>query len=109
MEKPYIEERDGGYWVAGTRVSLDSVVWAFKRGASPESIKHSFPLLTLEHVYGAITYYLAHEEDIDRYLDASEHAFARQAAEIRSNARDANPPLFERLSQMKQDRKTSRR
>ncbi len=34
MARDYIEKRDAGYWVAGTRVSLDSVVYAFLRGAA---------------------------------------------------------------------------
>ena len=70
MEKTYIEHRDGGYWVAGTRVSLDSIVYAFRRGAAPESIKRSFPVLSLEEIYGSITFYLANEQEIDAYLEA---------------------------------------
>ena len=30
----YVELRDGGYYVAGTRVSLDAVVYAFRGGES---------------------------------------------------------------------------
>jgi hypothetical protein len=33
MENRYVEQREGGYYVTGTRVSLDSVVYAFLRGA----------------------------------------------------------------------------
>jgi hypothetical protein len=40
---PYIEERNGGLYVAGTGVSLDSVVIWFQQGASPEKIVQSFP------------------------------------------------------------------
>ena len=43
--KPYVERREGGYYVAGTRISLDSVVLPFKDGASPESILQSLPLI----------------------------------------------------------------
>ena len=51
MEKCYVDEHDGGYWVAGTRVSLDSVVFAFLDGLSPETIAaECFPVLTLEQV-----------------------------------------------------------
>jgi uncharacterized protein (DUF433 family) len=48
MEKSHVEQRDGGYWIAGTRISLDSIVYAFKRGVAPESIQRAFPLLTLQ-------------------------------------------------------------
>ena len=26
----YVDERDGGYYIAGTRISLDSIVHAFR-------------------------------------------------------------------------------
>ena len=38
MAKDYVEERDGGLYLAGTRVSLDSVVQCFNESLSPESI-----------------------------------------------------------------------
>jgi uncharacterized protein (DUF433 family) len=47
-------------------VSLDSIVYTFLSGQSAEAIAESFPVLSLEQVYGAITDYLAHREDVDR-------------------------------------------
>lgn len=65
----YIEERDHGYWIADSRVSLESVVYAFLDGLSPETIAaECFPVLSLEQVYGAITYYLSNRREIDEYL-----------------------------------------
>ena len=69
MEKTYVQQREGGYWIDGARVSLDSVVLAFLQGMSPETIAgECFPTLTLEQVYGAIAYYLAHRTEIDAHL-----------------------------------------
>ena len=68
MAKEYIEDRDGNYYIAGTRISLDSIVYAFRRGESPETICQNFELLCLEEVYGAVAYYLANQADIDAYL-----------------------------------------
>lgn len=68
MAKEYIEQRNGNYYVAGTRISLDSLVHAFHRGESPETICQNFELLHLEEVYGAIAYYLANQAEIDAYL-----------------------------------------
>lgn len=66
----YIETRNGGWYVAGTRISLDSIVYSFREGLSPESIVHDcFPSLTLEQVYGTIAFYLANRSDVDRYLE----------------------------------------
>ena len=75
LTKQYVEQRDKGYWIKGTRVSLDSVVYAFLDGDSPESILLNFPILTLEQVYGTITFYLANREDIDKYLKEGQKEF----------------------------------
>ena len=90
MAKDYIEERSGAYFVAGTRVSLDSVVLAFLRGESPEGIAESFPALTLEQILGSLAFYLANRDDVDQYL--------RQGAELREQARQNYPELYARLA-----------
>ena len=68
MAKEYVSHQRTGYVIEDTRVSLDSVVYAFLRGESPEGIVESFPALTLEQVYGAVSYYLANREALDDYL-----------------------------------------
>jgi uncharacterized protein (DUF433 family) len=102
MEKTYVEQRDGGYRITGTCISLDSIVYAFKRGAAPESMQRTFPLLTLEEIYGAITFYLAHEQEIDAYLEQAEAAYKFQARALNAAARTAKPALFQRLEQARQ-------
>jgi uncharacterized protein (DUF433 family) len=97
MSDAYIERQDGVYMVAGTRVSLDSIVYAFLEGQSAEAIAQAFPALTLEQVYGAITYYLAHRGEVDQYLGLRRQDFdaARQAA------RDADPMFYQKLAEAK--------
>jgi len=76
MEKQYVEKRDEGFWIAGTRISLDSVALAFLDGLSPETIvAECFPVLTIEQVYGSITYYLSHRDEINAYLKRAETEF----------------------------------
>ena len=77
MNNRYVEKRDEGFWIAGKRISLDSIVYAFRRGQSPESIRRSFPLLTLEEIYGAIAFYLANQTEIDNYLITEEIEFEK--------------------------------
>ena len=98
MAKEYVEKRNGGYYIAGTRVSLDSIVYEFRNGASPESIAQSFPTLRLEEVYGGITFYLANQSDIDSYLTESEKEYASQVEE----AKKRDPQLYKRLEQIRQ-------
>lgn len=95
VTKQYVEQREGGYWIAGTRVSLDSIVYPFLDGMSPESIVQAFPVLTLEEVYGAITFYLANRTEIDAYLETEEAVFES----MRKAAREANPLLYEKLAE----------
>lgn len=68
MSREYVEQCDGTYRVAGSRISLDSIVYAYWNGQTPESIAQSFPLLTLEEVYGAVIFYLRNRVEIDAYL-----------------------------------------
>lgn len=98
MEKLYVEKRDEGYWVAGTRVSLDSVVFAFLDGLSPETIvTECFPVLTLEQVYGAITYYLSHRAELDEYLKQADAEFDA----LRRRLREADPQFHAKLLHQK--------
>ena len=101
----YVEQRNGGLYVAETRVSLDSVVYEFRRGASPESILRAFPLIgSLERVYGAITYYLAHREEVDAYLAEQEKLWEKVRAQ-----QSLPPALKERIEQARRDLAARRR
>ena len=91
--KQHIEQRDKEYWIAGTRISLDSVVYSFLNGESPESIAQNFPLLSLEQVYGAIAFYLANRELVDDYLKKNEVEFQR----LQQSCREKSPLLYQKL------------
>ncbi|HMJ62086.1 MAG TPA: DUF433 domain-containing protein [Bryobacteraceae bacterium] len=95
MAKEYVEQRNGEYYVADTRVSLDSVVYAFLRGESPEGVAESFPALSLEQIFGALTFYLANRETIDQHLQKGKEEFEI----LREEARRKNPALYARLGE----------
>jgi len=104
MGKEYVEQRDGGYYVAGTRISLDSIVHAFVRGESPEAICQNFELLRLEEVYGAIAYYLANQTAVDAHL-------VRQGEKWAAGRRASEPlpaNLRERLRRAREELQTAR-
>jgi uncharacterized protein (DUF433 family) len=90
---PYIDDRDGGLYLAGSSVSLDSAAIAFQEGASPEKIVESFPTMRLAQVYGAIAYYLENEELINEYLVVGEQELQRRIRPLSLT----NPDLFARL------------
>src|SRR6266542_4251795 len=67
--------------VGATRVSFDSVVYAFQEGATPEEIVQNFDTLRLADVYAVISYYLKHRSDVEVYLQVQE----KEAEEIRAD------------------------
>jgi uncharacterized protein (DUF433 family) len=90
----------GGWRVAGSRVSLDSVVYAHRAGKSPEAIVEEFPALSAEQVYGAIAFYLRNKQEIDAYLAQQETEWHQLAEESELQ----NAPLLERLRRIRQSR-----
>ena len=95
MAKEYVEQRDGGYFIKDTRISLDSVVYAFLRGDSPEGIAESFPALEIERIFGALAFYMANRDIIDRYLRQGRHEFET----LRQQARQSKPALYAKLDE----------
>jgi uncharacterized protein (DUF433 family) len=79
--------------VGRTRVMLDSVVVAFQQGHSPETVQQQYPALTLEEVYGAIAYYLANRDEVDRYLKRQGQIWE----EMREKSGQESNPVVQRL------------
>src|SRR5258708_4614651 len=95
----YVEERDGGYYIAGTRISLDSIVHAFQDGESPEGILRSFPMAgPLVKIYGAMTFYLENKEKVEAYLRDQE----RRWDALRKERATSADPLMNRLREAKE-------
>ena len=86
MSKEYVERRHESFYLIGSRVPLAHIVREFQQGASPESIRSNYPTITLEQVYGAITFYLGNKEEVER--DIAE----REAEEDTFSASHPTPP-----------------
>ena len=65
MDRDFVESRDGSFYLIGSRVPLAHLVREFQHGEPPEAIRSHYSTLTLEQVYGAITFYLGHKEDVE--------------------------------------------
>jgi uncharacterized protein (DUF433 family) len=85
--------------VAGTRVTLDTVIEAFKRGATPEEIAQDYSAVSLADVYAVITYYLRHRSEVEQYLQrrAREHAELRREIEGRPEYQEFRERLLARI------------
>lgn len=81
--------------VGGTRVTLGTVVEAFREGLTPEEIQQQYPSLDLPHVYAAVSYYLHHRSEVEEYLEER----ARHRQEVRREVESRFDPtgIRERL------------
>ena len=79
--------KDGTIRVKDTRLLLDMIINAHKRGQSPEEIFDSFPseIYTVADIYSIIAYYLTNKSKIDKYLAKRE----MEAKEIKSQIESA--------------------
>jgi uncharacterized protein (DUF433 family) len=104
MNKEYVIQVNGAYRIADSRVSLDSVVYAWLEGQSPETIADNFSVLTLEEVYGAIAFYLSNRETIDEYLREKKAEFEEMRRKSVEELRKNRPQLYAKLMAAKQRR-----
>lgn len=100
----HVENRNGVFYIPGTRVSLDSIVYAFQQGTSPESIREDFDGLSLPHVYGAIAFYLDNQVSVDYYLAARK----QQWLELERQSTPPDPELLARLENAARSSRTRR-
>jgi uncharacterized protein (DUF433 family) len=71
---PLHEDESGVIRIVGSRVTLDSIVAVFDRGATPEEIVQSFPSVALPSVYAVLTYVVSRRAEVDVYLAQREEA-----------------------------------
>ena len=65
---PLTTDQDGVVRIGNSRVTLDTVVYAFNEGADAEEILDGYPSLKLADIYSVIGYYLRHRTEVDTYL-----------------------------------------
>jgi uncharacterized protein (DUF433 family) len=78
---PYLESRNGGHYIAGSRIGLDVIAHGFRRGQSAEDLFRAYPSVgSLAKIYGVLTYILEHPAEIEAYLQAESDYFDSFAA-----------------------------
>lgn len=85
---PLFRDQAGRLMVPGTRISLDILVAAFKRGESPEAIHDDYETVPLADVYAIFSYYLRHRAEIETYLVEQ----LRQGTETQARIEEMYPP-----------------
>lgn len=85
---PLVRDQAGRLMVPGTRISLDVLVAAFKRGDSPEAVHENYESVSLADVYAIFAYYLRHRGEVEDYLAEQE----RLGAELQARIEAIDPP-----------------
>jgi len=99
---PLAADRNGTLRVAGTRVTLHSVVALFEQGATPEQIAQCFPGLDLGDVYAVITFYIRNRDGVRAHLEEED----REAEALRERIQAEFPDndLRERLLRIRRQK-----
>lgn len=71
---PMAVDKNGVVRIAGTRITLDTIVGAYNRGDSLNEIVDGFPSLSLADIHAVIAYYLRHREIVDAYIKENRRA-----------------------------------
>jgi uncharacterized protein (DUF433 family) len=62
------QDDDGTLRLQGSRVTVDALIAAYRRGDTPDQIHEGFPSLSVDEIQKAIDWYLANRNDVDNYL-----------------------------------------
>lgn len=94
-------DEQGVIRVGRTRVTLDALMAAFQRGETPEEIASNYDALSLAEVYQAIGYYLAHQAEMEAYLERRQasRALVREQAEAQDDPNGIRERLLARRRQ----------
>jgi len=85
---PLRQDKYGTIRVGRSRVSFDTVIFEFRQGSTPEQIAEDYATLKLADIYGAIAYYLRHQDEVEAYL--TQRREEAEALRCESESRD-NP------------------
>jgi len=92
----YVERREAGFYVVGSRVPIDRIVFEYANGEEPETIQSHYPTLSLEQVNGAISFYLSHKGEVEQVMDER-----KRREEAYSAANPPTPEIKEKFARMR--------
>jgi uncharacterized protein (DUF433 family) len=104
MHRNYVERREHGFYIRGSRVPIDRVISEHLNGEDPETIRSHYPTLSLEQVNGVIAFYESHTQEVNQAIED------RRQVEANYLADHPNPPdikeKFERMRRQIASRRT---
>jgi uncharacterized protein (DUF433 family) len=89
--------------VKGHRIDIQTILFDYLDGLTPEEIALRYPTLSLEEIYATLTYYWHKQTEIDAYLQAAEAHEACMRREQELNP----PPVVQRLRELARARRAA--
>ena len=96
MARNYIERRETGFYIVGSRAPIDRIVTEYRNGEDPEAIQSHYPTLSLDQVNGAITFYLNHKDEVEQMVEQR-----RRAEDAYVAAHPTPPDIKEKFDRMR--------
>ena len=98
MAREGVERRETGFYIVGSRVPVDRILWEYRNGEDPEAIRSHYPTLSLEQVNEAIAFYERHKEEVKQAMEE------RRRAEDSYTAANPNPSdIKEKFERMRRE------
>jgi uncharacterized protein (DUF433 family) len=85
MAVPLRTDDDGVIFVGETRITLDTLIARHHQGDTPEAIHTGFPSIPTTDIYAVLAYYLAHQDELDAYIQRRREEGERLRQEIEAN------------------------
>jgi uncharacterized protein (DUF433 family) len=98
MDREFVERRDSGFYIIGSRVPIDRIVWEYRNGEDPETIQSHYPTLSLDQVNGAITFYLNHKDEVEQVIEER-----RREEDAYIATHPAPPDIKEKFGRMRRE------
>lgn len=102
---PLRTDENGAIRVSGTRVTLDTIIARHHQGDTPEAIHEGFPTVPLTGIYAVISYYLAHRDELDAYLQRRDAEADRIRQEIEANYTPQQKARHAHLRQLAEEKR----
>lgn len=99
MPQEVVEKREKGYYIRGSRIALDSIVYPWRQGSTVEEIQRAYPSLDAREVKEAVEFYLANRAAVDAWIEESEREEGRMQAESKA----VYPDLIERVEEVRRE------
>lgn len=98
----YVRQRDGGWYVGESGVSVYSVIALWRQGYSPEEIQASFAPLSLRAVYGTILFFMERREQMDAFFREQDALFRQQKAESEARKPEFYAEMRQRIARFRE-------